>query len=357
MTHTRREIAAILVAAFVCWMNAAPAQALPGGLPECLDGLNVCQADLGACTTSLNASTASLAGCTTSLNACDGGLGTCTTSLNACDASLGTCTTNLTARDASLGTCTSNLTACDASLGTCTSNSTALTAELATCNTTLTACDTDLGSCRTDLSACRTDLGTCAADLSACRAAPAAAAEQFPASGQTTCWNSFGAVIACAGTGQDGDVRAGGTLAYTDNGDGTITDNNTNLVWEKKSADGSIHDVNAFYSWDEAFTVHVAQLNAGTFAGHNDWRVPNVKELQSIVDYERAGLTVSSAFDSNCTSGATVLTGSCTAAGHYWTSTTAAPAPGFAWTVHFSDLSGKLYKGFVLRVRAVRGGL
>lgn len=329
MTHTRRELAAILVVAFTCWMNAAPAQALPGGLPECLDQLTICQADLGTCTTSLDASRVSLAGCTTSLNTCDASLGTCTTNLNACDANWTTCTGNLAA----------------------------LTAELATCNTTLTTRDGDLGSCRTDLSACRADLGTCAADLSACRAAPPAAAEQFPASGQTTCWDGLGAVIGCSGTGQDGDARAGGTLAYTDNGDGTITDNNTNLVWEKKSADGSIHDVNVFYSWDEAFTVHVAQLNAAAFAGHNDWRVPNVKELQSIVDYERTGLALSSAFNSNCTSGATVLTGSCTAAGHYWTSTTAAPAPGFAWTVHFSDLSGKLYKSFVLRVRAVRGGL
>ncbi len=63
----------------------------------------------------------------------------------------------------------------------------------------------------------------------------------FPATGQTTCWNSAGTVIACAGTGQDGDIRAGATLSYTDNGDGTITDNNTGLMWEKKSRDGSVN--------------------------------------------------------------------------------------------------------------------
>ncbi len=36
-----------------------------------------------------------------------------------------------------------------------------------------------------------------------------ALAQAFPATGQTTCWNSQGGVIACAGTGQDGDIQAG----------------------------------------------------------------------------------------------------------------------------------------------------
>src|SRR5215470_92378 len=43
----------------------------------------------------------------------------------------------------------------------------------------------------------------------------------FPATGQRTCYNSAGAVISCAGTGQDGDIQAGAPLSYTDNGDGT----------------------------------------------------------------------------------------------------------------------------------------
>src|SRR5207249_5145188 len=65
----------------------------------------------------------------------------------------------------------------------------------------------------------------------------------FPATGQTTCWDSSGNVIPCAGTGQDGDLQKGAPLSYTDNGDGTITDNNTGLMWEKLSMDGSVHDV------------------------------------------------------------------------------------------------------------------
>src|SRR5206468_4130957 len=104
--------------------------------------------------------------------------------------------------------------------------------------------------------------------------------------GQTTCWDSSGAVIPCAGTGQDGDMRAGVPLSYTDNGDGAITDNNTGLVWGKLSWDGSIHDVFNFYKWGDAFAVHVATLNSMRFAGHADWRLPNAKELLSIVNYE-----------------------------------------------------------------------
>src|SRR2546426_88035 len=150
----------------------------------------------------------------------------------------------------------------------------------------------------------------------------ATAAQAFPATGQTTCWNSAGVIIPCFGTGQDGDIQAGATLSYTDNGDGTITDNNTNLVWEKQSDDGSIHDKDNLYTWDDAFAVHVAGLNATNFAGHNDWRLPNVKELQSIVDYENFNPAVAPAFNNNCTAGATVTTGSCTAtpASDYWSS-------------------------------------
>jgi len=236
-------------------------------------------------------------------------------------------------------------------LGTCAT-------DLKTCRATLSDAQQSTGSCLADLNACAANLETCTTDLSSCHATPPAGTT-FSASGQTTCWNSSGVVIPCAGTGQDGDTQAGAPLSYTDNGDGTISDHNTKLVWEKKGSDGSIHDVNFVYTWANAFAVHIATLNAANFAGHDDWRLPNVRELQSIANYENFNPSVSSEFNTACTPGAaTVLTGSCTTAAQYWASTTSARAPTFAWAVIFSDgLVGEFSKAFVFRVRAVRGGL
>jgi hypothetical protein len=178
---------------------------------------------------------------------------------------------------------------------------------------------------------------------------------RFPATGQMTCWDSSGNLIPCAGTGHDGEIQAGATLRYRDNGNGTITDLNTKLAWEKQSDDGSIHDQNTLYTWDDAFGVHVAELNAANFAGHNDWRVPNAKELQSIVNYENFNPAVSAAFNNNC-SGSTVLTGSCTAVSFYWSSTTVAFTPSLAWDVNFNGVVAAIDKSFKSHVRAVRGG-
>jgi len=64
-----------------------------------------------------------------------------------------------------------------------------------------------------------------------------------------------------------------GTNDFDDNGDHTISDNATGLMWQK--------DDNQSNHWDDA----VSQCEAATTATYNDWRLPNVKELQSIVDY------------------------------------------------------------------------
>jgi hypothetical protein len=188
---------------------------------------------------------------------------------------------------------------------------------------------------------------------------PAPPPVTFPATGQTTCWNSSGAVIACPGTGQDGDIKAGAALSYTDNADGTITDHNTGLMWEKKGDDGTIHDKDNSYTWANAFTVHVAGLNAGAgFAGYTDWRLPNVKELQSIVNYEHVNPAVSPAFNNSCAASCTVLTCSCTVAYNYWSSSSYAYNPPTAWYVNF--FVGNVnddFKNFSAYVRAVRGGL
>jgi len=180
-----------------------------------------------------------------------------------------------------------------------------------------------------------------------------------PATGQTTCWDSSGNAIPCAGTAQDGDVRAGAPLAYVDNGDGTITDVNTALIWEKLSLDGSIHDAGNVYVWDDAFSIHVATLNSTGFAGHNDWRLPNVKELETIVDFQEVHPALSPAFNNNCSPGCGVTMCSCFASGGYWSSTSYVLAnnQNYSWYVSFIDGNVHVWpKNMTNWVRAVRSG-
>jgi formylglycine-generating enzyme required for sulfatase activity len=85
-------------------------------------------------------------------------------------------------------------------------------------------------------------------------------------------------------------------------------------------------------------------------AGRGDWRLPNTKELQSIVDYETKDPAINTAFFPNTKPDAT-------AGSIYWTSTTQTMNSNYAWTVHF-------YHGGIFRenkteqhyVRCLRGG-
>jgi hypothetical protein len=86
--------------------------------------------------------------------------------------------------------------------------------------------------------------------------------------------------------------------------------------------------------------------------------VPNVKELQSIINYETINPSVSPVFDSGCTPGCTVLACSCTKASDHWTSTTKADFAVNAWRVDFHEgfVRAGADKSFGNFVRAVRGG-
>ena len=68
-----------------------------------------------------------------------------------------------------------------------------------------------------------------------------------------------------------------GVNDFADNGDGTVTDRATGLTWQKADSGKPM-------SWKEA----LAYAQALTLAGRSDWRLPNAKELQSLVDYTRA---------------------------------------------------------------------
>ena len=106
-----------------------------------------------------------------------------------------------------------------------------------------------------------------------------------------------------------------GKNKFVDNGDGTITDLATGLMWTK-------YDSGFGMTWEEAL-AWVQQKNKENYLGYNDWRLPNAKELQSIVDYTRSPDTTNSpAIDPifNCTQ--IINEAGEVDYPYYWTSTT-----------------------------------
>lgn len=174
------------------------------------------------------------------------------------------------------------------------------------------------------------------------------------------------------GTGSDGDVQAGVPRNYVEHGDGTVTDTRTGLMWEKKDDSGGIHDADNTYTWTtggteldgSAVSNFLVELNGnGGFAGHTDWRIPNTRELLTIlhfgIDTEAAPM-VFPVFDGNCAPGCSSDGCSCTRSSPFWSSTAARPdgPTRTAWVVRFdSGKSERNWIGTANRVRAVRGGL
>ena len=110
---------------------------------------------------------------------------------------------------------------------------------------------------------------------------------------------------------------------------GTVTDNATNLMWQQCSAGlsgaGCATGAAVIYVWDGALVAitYCEGLSLGDFT---DWRLPNSKELRSIVDSTKATAPVidTTYFPATVSSG-------------YWSSTTYAPGTTGAWSVNFSD--------------------
>ena len=193
--------------------------------------------------------------------------------------------------------------------------------------------------------------------------------------------------LAELGCTQDGDVAVffGGQWVcesdlpmpprFVDNGDGTVTDNATGLMWEQKQDCGLVanlgnpHCVANTYSWTSAsdgdlanadgtlYTSFLARLNfeltsdpnASCFAGHCDWRIPNIGELQTILLGSCPG------FPTPCIDEA--IFGSTQALG-YWSSSTFADGSmslDSAWRVVFSSgIPLSLGKTDINHARAVR---
>jgi hypothetical protein len=157
---------------------------------------------------------------------------------------------------------------------------------------------------------------------------------------------------------------------FNANGDGTLTDNQTGLMWELQTStcSGEITCVNTTYTWSaEAgginpdgtlYTTFLATLNsdlsarsaATCFANHCDWRIPNIVELQTIVELGAAG----------CGSGSPCIDPAFgpTQASLYWSSSSFTVNELTAWCVYFFSGGVANYgKPGSLYALAVRGGL
>lgn len=99
---------------------------------------------------------------------------------------------------------------------------------------------------------------------------------------------------------------------YQNNGDGTVTDFKTGLMWQK--ADDGI-----WKTWPNAKTY----CNQLELAGHDDWSLPTIGVLETIIDYTKFGPAINSVFD--CQSSL------------YWTATACAHKLDYAWHVDFGN--------------------
>ncbi|WED24633.1 DUF1566 domain-containing protein [Vibrio sp. JC009] len=95
---------------------------------------------------------------------------------------------------------------------------------------------------------------------------------------QESCFGNDGTEITCPAAGEDlagQDAQFNGVQpSYTDNGDKTVTDNNTGMMWQKTPD-------YKHYSYDNA----VSYCEDLTVANYTDWRLPTIKELYSLADF------------------------------------------------------------------------
>lgn len=149
--------------------------------------------------------------------------------------------------------------------------------------------------------------------------------------GQTICYDEPGNAISCAGTGQDGAVQTGVAWPaprFTDNLDGTVTDKLTGLMWTQDANTPNPPGCTTSFTtllWQDALN-YVACLNANNYLGHNDWRLPNRKELHSLTDFSQSSPALQPGHP---------FTNVQTA--QYWSSSTSANSTSDAWRVSMSS--------------------
>ena len=121
---------------------------------------------------------------------------------------------------------------------------------------------------------------------------------------------------------------------FNDNGNGTVTDTETGLVWQQEAV--------APLTWQAA----LAHCETLILADQDDWRLPTIRELNSISDLEVYSPAINTNFFPD------------TQSSDYWTSTTSEGSTAYAWIMDFQyGDNGILSKTSTAHVRAVRGGI
>lgn len=186
----------------------------------------------------------------------------------------------------------------------------------------------------------------------------------LPDTGQNKCFQTVlpYSEIPCDNTGQDGDYIIN-PMSFTNNGDGTVTDNNTGLIWQRCSVGQTQIIQNniltcggtaALYNWYQATGEYSEYYNNSSNRinvcgslnlGGGGWRLPTKKELITIVDYGLSYPAIQSDFFPY------------TSRSYYWSSTTYVNSSNYAWSVDFQRGEvTRLKRELYFYVRCVRDG-
>lgn len=137
-----------------------------------------------------------------------------------------------------------------------------------------------------------------------------------------------------------------------------VMDKNTGLTWELKTTDNSIHNREKDYRWGgigaektgsgffDDWNALITQSNKEKLCGFNDWRVPTIAELKSLVIANEQGLRINTQYFFD------------TKDSPYWSSSAYVNYPEHAQTVHFGTGNSDYYNGYRgnrLPLRLVRG--
>ncbi len=145
---------------------------------------------------------------------------------------------------------------------------------------------------------------------------------------QTGCYDTDGRPVACSGTGQDAEHRPDHVVnpRFVQESPGTILDLVTQLTWTESANYGDFPR-----TWPDALNF-VHTMNRENALGYHDWRLPNRRELRSLISFGARNPALSPSHPFN-----NVFLG------WYWTSTTAAMFPAYAWYIHMEG--GRMFYG------------